>query len=290
MRLHSSAIAVAVLALAHTVPGWADPDFGYVYTTGIEERGETELSLWATDRRSKGEGHYDAQDYRLEVERGITDRFQASAYVNFASHHIRGLDGEFDPVRRNFAFQGFSAEFKYQLLNPEKHAFGLAIYAEPAWSRISKVTGEKNDEYELELKAIIQKNFMEDRLIWATNLTFEPEWEREREEIAPGLIEHNTEKEMAFEVATGLSYRVASNWWVGAESRYHSVYPNWTHGLHRENYAVYAGPTVHFQSREWSVTATWLPQLFGAPDKPGSSLEYEDHERRELRLKISREF
>ena len=284
------ALACVGIAITDAGPANADPEFGYVYTAGIEEPGETELSLWATDRRGKGVGHYGAQDYRIEVERGIGEHLQVSGYVNFAGHHVRGLDGEFERVDRTFAFQGLSAEFKYQLLSPDKQGVGFALYAEPGWSRISKVTGEKNSEYELELKAIIQKNFMEDRLIWATNLTFEPEWEREREEIAPGLIEHNTEKEMAFEVATGLSYRVASNWWVGAESRYHSVYPNWTHGLHRENYAVYAGPTVHFQSREWSVTATWLPQLFGAPDKPGSSLEYEDHERRELRLKISREF
>jgi len=300
MRLSLSASLLAGLAVAHasaagaaeTTEGSkaAEPDFGYVYTTDIEEPGETELSLWATDRRGKGGGHYDAQDYRLEVERGITDRFQASAYVDFASHHVRGLDGEFDRVNRSFAFQGLSGEFKYQLLNPRKDGFGLAFHAEPAWSRISKVTGHVNREFELELKAIAQKNFLDDRLVWATNLTFEPEWEREHEEIAPGITDTETEKELALEVTTGLAYRVGPNWWLGLEGRYHSVYPDWTHGLHRENYAVYAGPTVHYAAGEWSVTATWLPQLFGEPSRAGSSLEFDDHEKREFRLKISREF
>jgi hypothetical protein len=290
MIRHLPACVFAGLALAHSAASWAGPDFGYVYTTAIEEPGETELTLWATDRRGKGEGHYDAQDYRLEVERGITEHFQASGYVNFGSHHVRGLDGEFERVHRNFAFQGLEAEFKYRLLDPKNDRFGLAVYAEPGWSRIGKVTGEKSTEYELELKAIAQKNFLEDRLVWAANLTLEPEWEREREEIAPGVVSHETEKELALEVATGIGYRVAAKWWLGVEGRYHSVYPDWTHGLHRENYAVYAGPTVHFDADEWAVTATWLPQLFGGPAKDGSSLEFDDHERRELRLKISHEF
>lgn len=291
MRHFLSAGLLAGLAAARAQAAeTSEPDFGYLYTTGIEEPGETELSLWATDRRGKGVGEYDAQDYRLEIERGITDRFQISGYMNFAGHHVRGLDGEFERVDRRFAFQGLSAEFKYQLLNPETRGVGLAFYAEPEWSRISEVTGEKNDEYELELKAILQKNLVRDRLVWAANLTFEPEWEREREEIAPGIVEHDTEKEMAIELATGLTYRVAPQWWLGVESRYHSVYPDWIHGLHRENYAVYAGLTVHYQGDEWAITTTWLPQLFGGPNEPGSSLEFEDHEKREFRLKISHEF
>ena len=284
-------VVVAGVAIACSAPARAEgTDFGYTYTAEVTDPGETEVELWATDRRGKGEGHYEAQDYRIEVERGITRRFQVAGYVNLASHHIRGLDGEFEPVDRDFAFQGLSAEFKYQLADPSHDRFGLAVYAEPGWSRISKIKGEKTDEFELELKAIAQKNFLNDRLVWAANLTFEPEWEREHEEVAPGVVESKTEKELAVEATTGLSYRVAANWWLGVEGRYHSVYPDWTHGLHRENYAVYAGPTVHFSSGELGVTATWLPQLFGAPNGPGSSLEFDDHEKREFRLKVSYEF
>jgi hypothetical protein len=283
------ALIVAGLSIAASSPALAGPDFGYVYTADTEEAGETELGLWATDRRGKGEGHYDAQDYRLEVERGITDRFGVAGYVTFAGHYIRGLDGEFERVDRDFAFRGLSAEFKYQLRSPEHDGFGLTLYAEPGWSRISRVKGEHAREFELELKAILQKNFLDDRLVWATNLTLEPEWEREHEEIAPGTVEIHTEKELAFEVTSGIAYRAGARVWLGAEGRYHSVYPDWTHGLHRENYAVYAGPTIHYDGGKWGVTATWLPQLFGAPNGPRSALEFDDHEKRELRLKLSYE-
>ena len=287
-RILPVAIAASLASLCAS-RAHADPDFGYVYNAEVEDPGETEVSLWATDRRGKGEGHYNAQDYRIEVERGLAEHFQASVYANFASHHVRGLSGEFGPVDRNLAFQGLSTEFIYQLREPKNGRLGVALYAEPAWSRISKVTGQKGDEYELELKAIIQKNFAGDRLVWAANLTVEPEWEREHERIAPGIVSSKTEKELGIEVATGVSYRVASGWWVGGEARYHSVYPDWTHGLHRENYAVYAGPSIHYDGGKWAVTATWLPQLFGSPS-PNGSRELEDHEKNELRLKLSYEF
>ncbi|HEX5259253.1 MAG TPA: DUF6662 family protein [Sphingomicrobium sp.] len=288
-RFLSAALAAA-FALACAKPAHAsDPDFGYVYTTHIEEPGETEVTLWATDRRGKAAGHYDARDYRIEVERGITRHFQVSGYLDLASHHIHDVGGKFDPVHRNFAVQGLSAEFKYQALDPAHDRFGLAFYAEPGWSRIGKVTGEKGRELELELKAIAQKNFANDRLVWAANLTLEPEWEREHEDVGAGVAP-KTEKELALEVASGLTYEVAPKWWLGVEGRYHRVYPNWTQGLHRENYAVYAGPSVHYDGGKWAVTATWQPQLFGSPNGPGSSLELDDHEKRELRLKLSYEF
>ena len=288
-RFLSGAFA-SVVAVSCAVSARASgPDFGYVYTTGIEEEGETELSLWATDRRGKTQGHYEAQDYRLEVEHGISERFQVSGYANLAGHQIRAIGGEFEPVDRELAFQGLSAEFKYQVLDPTHDRLGLAFYAEPGWSRISKVKGTKARELELELKTIVQKNFAQDRLVWAANLTLEPEWEREHEEIAPGVVRHETDKELALEVTSGLSYEIAPRWWIGGEGRYHSVYPNWTDGLHRENYAVYAGPTVHYDGGKWALTATWQPQLFGSPRGSGSLLELDDHEKRELRLKLSYE-
>ncbi|HTE86750.1 MAG TPA: DUF6662 family protein [Dehalococcoidia bacterium] len=281
---------MAGLAILHPAPAAASDDFGYVYTAETEEAGETELTLWATDRRGKEPGHYAAQDYWLEVEHGFTDRFQASIYANFAGHHVRNAERAFEPVDREFAFQGFSAEFIYALREPTHGRVGFALYAEPGWSRIHKVSGEKSTEYELELKAIVQKNSAADRLVWAANLTLEPEWEHEHRELASAPDEPDWEKELNLEVATGLAYNVAPKWWLGLEGRYHSVYPDWTHGLHRENYAVYAGPTVRYDGGEWSISATWLPQLYGSPNQPGSSLEFDDHEKRELRVKLSVEF
>lgn len=283
------ALGFGLAGLAAT-PAQADEQyFGYTYSAEVLPKGETEMELWATDRRGKGEGHYDAQDYKIELEHGVTDRFTVSGYAKFASHHIRGLDPDFERTDRNLAFQGLSAEFKYNVLSPYKDGIGLTLYAEPEWSQIHSVESEKGTEYGLELKAILQKNFLDDKLIWAANLTFEPEWEKEKEEVVPGVTESEWEKELKLELSSGLSYRVAPGWYAGIEGRYASVYPDWTNGLHRETYALFAGPAIHYGGKKWWATLSYQPQLFGAPS-PGRSLALEEYEKRELRLKIGYNF
>jgi hypothetical protein len=287
--LFAVALGLGLAAIRSVPAGAEEKPFGYSYTADTEEPGETELTLWATDRRGKGRGHYDAQDYRVEIERGLSDRFQVSAYANFASHHIRGLEPAFGDTRRNIAFQGASLELKYRLLDESKHGLGFALYAEPGWSRVHSVEGEKGAEYELELKAIFSKSFLGDRLVWAGNLTFEPEWEREASDgLVPPSRSH-WEKELKLQASTGLAYKIAPSWFAGLEARYASVYPDWTQGLRREAYAVHAGPTIAFQQVEWSATLTVLPQLFGGPSRRGR-LSVDEFEKREVRLKISHEF
>jgi uncharacterized protein DUF6662 len=280
------ALGFGLAGLAAT-PAHADEQyFGYTYSAEVLGKGRSEVELWATDRRGKAEGHFDAQDYRLELEHGFTDRLSVAGYANFAGHHVRGLEDE--NIDRDFALRGFSAEFKYNVLSPYKDGVGLTLYAEPGWSRIHG-GGERGTEYELELKTILQKNFMDDRLIWAANLTFEPEWEREVDIADSGEREVEWEKELKLEVSSGLSYRVAPGWYAGVEGRYASVYPDWTNGLHRETYAVFAGPVIHYGGKKWWATLSYQPQLFGSPS-PGGSLALDEYEKRELRLKIGYNF
>ena len=292
MKFGAGALVAFSGLCAFATPARADENlFGYTYGAETQPKGTNEAYLWVTDRRGKDDGHYDAQDYRLELERGLTNRLQGSVYLNFESHHIRGLDPELPSVDRDFGFQGISTEFKYNVLSPYKDGLGLAFYVEPGWSRIRKVEGDKVTELELELKAIVQKNFMDDRLVWAANLTFEPEWEREKEvDAITGEVEREWEKELAVEFTTGLAYRVAPNWYLEVEGRYHSEYPDWTEGLHREHYALFAGPSIHYGGKRWWFTATYLPQLYGKPNGPGSSLHLDEHEKRELRLKVGYNF
>jgi hypothetical protein len=97
------------------------------------------------------------------------------------------------------------------------------------------------------------------------------------------------EKELEIEVSTGLSYRFARGWFAGVEGRYASVYPDWTEGLHRETYAVFAGPAIHYGGKKWWATLSYQPQLFGSPS-PGGSRALDEFEKRELRLKVGYNF
>ena len=286
MKSFLFAAAAAVAAFAAPARAEENP-FVYSYTADVEEPGETEAELWMTDRRGKAEGDYDAQDYRLELEHGFSERFSASGYVNFASHHVRGLDPDLASVHRDFAFQGLSAEFKYKLLDDEKDGIGFTLYAEPGWSRIHDVEGMKGAEYELELKAIFSKGFNKDKVISAGNLTFEPEWEHERGE--PTMPAGHWEKELKLQASTGVAFRIVPNLYLGAEARYAGVYPDWTNGLHSEASAFFAGPTVSFSADEWSATLSFLPQLAGSPNSNGGR-NLDEFEKREIRLRISHEF
>src|SRR4051794_41303372 len=76
--------------LAATPVRAEDDVFGYTYAAETLPKGETEMELWATDRRGKDAGHYDAQDYRLGGEHGGTDRVTGSRPLNFARDHPPG--------------------------------------------------------------------------------------------------------------------------------------------------------------------------------------------------------
>lgn len=279
-------LGLGLAGLAAT-PAQADEQyFGYTYSAELLGKGQTEAEFWATDRRGKQTGHFDAQDYRIELEHGVTNRFSVAGYANFAGHHIRNDE---ESVDRDFALRGLSAEFKYQVLSPFKDGLGLTLYAEPAWSKIHG-GGEKGTELELEFKALLQKNLLDDRLIWAANLTFEPEWEKEQEvNEVTGVSEAEWKKELKLEVSSGLTYRVANGWYAGVEGRYASVYPDWTNGLHRETYAVFAGPVVHYGGKKWWATLSYQPQLFGGPS-PGGGRALDEYEKREVRLKVGYNF
>jgi hypothetical protein len=109
-------------------------------------------------------------------------------------------------------------------------------------------------------------------------------------EVAPtGERDIEWEKELKLEVSSGLSYRVAPGWFLGGEARYASVYPDWTNGLHRETYAVFAGPSIHYGGKKWWFTATYLPQLFGSPS-PDGSRALDEYEKREFRIKLGYNF
>src|SRR5438477_12667426 len=101
------------LAGLAATPAQADEQyFGYTYGAEVLGKGRTEAGLWATDRRGKSSGHYDAQNYRLELEHGFTNRLSVAGYGNFVGHHIRAGTERTD---RDFPFQGLSDESKHNL-------------------------------------------------------------------------------------------------------------------------------------------------------------------------------
>ena len=277
-----------VALLPAAVMGFASPVhadeniFAYSYGSETLPKGGTEAYLWATDRRGKGVGSYAAQDYKFELEHGFSNRLQSSVYVNFISHHINGLVPELDDEKRNFAWNGMQASFKYAFTSPYKDGVGVAIYIEPGFARYGKKSGKRENQVSLETKLLFQKNFLQDKLIWVGNVTAEQEFAHE------GGGEW--ESELEFELSSGLAYNVAPGLHFGAEGRYTAAYENFPNEFKRADYAFFAGPTIHYATRKWWATLSYQPQIHGGPKVRSGSLNLADYEKREIRLKLGYNF
>lgn len=264
-------------------PAYADENiFAYSYGSETLPKGGSEAYLWATDRRGKGAGEYDAQDYKFELEHGFSDRFQSSVYVNFVSHHIKSLEPELEDQDRDFAWNGMQASFKYAFTSPYKDGLGVAIYVEPGFARYGKKSGERENQVSLETKLLLQKNFMHDKLIWVGNITAEQEFEHE------GGGEWASELEV--ELSSGLAYNFAAGLHVGVEGRYIAAYENFPNEFKRADYAFFAGPTIHYAARKWWATLSYQPQVAGGPNVRSNSRNLADYEKREIRLKLGYNF
>jgi hypothetical protein len=283
------ALAAALLTLAPLCATRAEADenlWGYVYGTDTLPAGGNEIYLWTTSRNQKGKGNYRAWDTQLEFEHGFTDRFQASLYLNGRSHQISGGALDEDPDRklhRGLEWDGVNVELKYNLLSVYKDLFGLSLYIEPEYQRIDKVSGERVNGFGLESKLILQKNFFDDQLALAYNLTVEPEWKKFK-----ASKEH--EKELELKHTVGVSYRFLPRWFAGIEGRYASVYPEFKH---REANAFFVGPNIHYAAERWWFTFTFLPQITGNPRISGrdsDGLHLHEYERYEYRFKIAFNF
>jgi len=296
---------LAAAALAR-VPAAADePLLGFTYTTDLLPKGKKELELWATLRARKAGGIFNQWQERAEFSYGVTDRFQLSLYGNWLQMRAwhNGVDGATVPSE-NFSelqpgpddylkarkFEGLSVEGIYRIWSPYIDPIGLALYVEPSFGH-----GLRS----LETKVIVQKNFLDDRLIFAGNLTVEQEgrWLPPDPDAEPNTAAatNRWDHETDVNLYLGASYRFAPKWFAGIEflnerefSSFHIA------DRFRTNYANYLGPTIHYGDRSWFVTGTFVSQIRGARDYAnpppgfviGGRTYADDFERYRFRLKV----
>jgi uncharacterized protein DUF6662 len=257
-------------AVRHARP-WRRAPIRLRHTTDYLPRGKAEIEQWITDRKGQAHGHFHQVEMRTEFEYGLTDDLQTSLYINYTyqnanansvNHLTEGIDiiNTHNPsLPLNAAhFDGFSWETIYRVLSPYKDPLGLAFYVEPE-------IGPR--EQSIELRTIVQKNFLDDRLVFAGNLWLE--FERERTTnldtgSGPDWVPQSGAKERAtmLELDLGVSYRFAPNWAVGLEFRNHNEYGGYSL-LHRDqdHTAFFLGPNIHYANERFFATLTILPQL-----------------------------
>ncbi|HTP84073.1 MAG TPA: DUF6662 family protein [Alphaproteobacteria bacterium] len=304
-RALCAALVLCLLTASTAGAARADePVFGFIYTTDLLPQGQKEMEQWLTWRHQKAGGTYDQLENRTEFSYGVSDRFQLSGYLNynwsrafhngpdgattppeqFSDYNV-APDGKFNATR----FVGASVEGIYRVLSPYTDAVGLALLLEPTIGPNFK---------ELEARAIVQKNFLDDRLILAANLTWAPEI---RDLPANPYADPdstdahaNTNIETDLNWGIGASYRFAPNWSFGWEFQNEREVNQWAIFSRKQwmGSAYYTGPTIHYGGETFFATFTAWEQLPWAKNYTDSSVivggrDYDvDFEKFRTRLKV----
>src|SRR5690242_19519075 len=111
--------------------------FGYVKGAEVLPKGGLEFDQSLTYRDDKKVGSYHAWDSKSEIEYGVTDRFNAGAYLRAQSIDTNNIVVDaYIPGDEQYGLRasGVGAEFKYMFLSPAKDDFGLTGYVDLSYS------------------------------------------------------------------------------------------------------------------------------------------------------------
>lgn len=296
IRLTLVAGAVGLVALAG--PARADENLlGYVKGAEPLPKKAIELYEKITARVGKGTGDYQAYDLVTELEYGFTDRFSGRVAIGAMAIDTQGLlidayipkDEQYGPRPA-----GMDVGLKYNFLTPAKDPVGLALDTEFSWGWLDAHSGQDKTTVSIEQKLLLQKYFLDGQLIFLANAGFEATHAQRYPlgDLPPGFEWPTTaEMEIGLQAGVGLSYRFARGWFVGLETLYDSEYET---EVDLERWSWQAGPSLHYGSKRWWTTITWLTQLAGGgetyPGQPDTSLHLIEKTENEYRFKVGFNF
>ena len=152
---------------------------------------------------------------------------------------------------------------------------------EPELGVRSALSGTDTIERAVEFKLIVDKHLWQDRLVLASNVVFEPEWERQ-----DGV----RSKELKNEYSLGAAYRFATGWYGGLEVLNRRKFDDQDFAKQGAS-AFFLGPSLHYEDKEWWATLTVLPQIAGNPRALGeASRTLGEYEKMEIRLRFGSDF
>lgn len=249
---------LAFLLLAGAAPA-TERHLTYTYGSDVLNPGTIEVEPWTTVRAGKDDFFF-ALDNRVEIEAGVTERYQVALYLNASQTLFDSGQGSGRSRTSTFSWKGVSMEHKLKLLDAAADAVGLALYVEPTLFAT---------ELEVEGKLIVDKRL--GALLLAANLVAEYAWEF-------GALP--MQRELKLEVDAGLSCFLTPYLSVGLEARSHTVLPA---GEGRADSALFAGPVISLSSKAVWAALSVLPQLASLR---GNGLDLQEHERLQARLLV----
>jgi hypothetical protein len=239
--------------------------FTYTYQSTVLGQGQKELEIWNTVRTGR-EDFYLRLDNRTEFEIGLGKNIQTAFYLNLSTktktieeNAIKSLETENEI--------SFSNEWKWKLLDPVAHPFGLGLYAE---------YGIGSNEIELEGKLILDKKIND--LTIAFNGIYEAEF-------APSFLnnEMEWEKENKMDFNLALAYSFSPKFHLTMENAYRNVFVKGN----LEHSALYSGLGISCSMDNFWINFTALPQIKSFKGETNNSLNLNEYEKVQFRLLFS---
>jgi len=255
--------------------------FGFTVGSDVNNVGEKEAELENTGRFGKRAGTYAALSSELGVKFIPFDNFSIEPEVSFARHDISGVPGLDN--QNQAAFDAFTFETRYRLLERERGPFGLTLGFDPHWGRLDEISGQPVDDFGARFLITVDKELIEERLFAAVNLVYEPDAERSR-------ITGAWQSQSDFETSAALSVQLQPGFLIGAEARYLSAYDGL--GLNSfAGHALFAGPTLYWKiSKLYWMSAAWSVQIAGHAANDTSPLDLTNFERQQAVLRFGYNF
>jgi len=224
-------ITSLALLLFISIFAWADRrNFAWTYEYKTMAKGEAEIEHYLTP--SVDEENAISWSHQVEVEYGITNRFDASVYQMFGQKPEGFLK-----------YEGYKLRGRYRFGEQGLYPLDPLIYLEFV---------QKPNEIEFEEKLVLGKVF--GKSFMAANLTLEQEIEKEEEE---------RELEFIINPTLGIGYQLKPYFSVGLEFYSHTEILEGE----VEHTAIFSGPTISLAGRKVWWTLSFLPQLTGITDE-----------------------
>jgi hypothetical protein len=258
--------------------------FGWVLSAETLPANQTEAYQFVTFRTGKAEGTYLGWDFETELEHGFTDQLQIGLSLENHYFYNKDVNGERDALdnTNGFRFGGFVLAGKYRVLSPFKDPAGFAVRLEGGYLAHDEVDGLRQTEGYIAPQFILQKNFLDDTLMFDLNGGLEFAWGKRPAEQYP--------RELAFTGGAGVSYRFAPNWYLGVETHVRSEYPMF-HLDHFEHVVMFAGPSLHYGTQRWWITFSYGYEVYGSGiNEPADGKTFAEEVRNEFRLKVGFNF
>jgi hypothetical protein len=250
--------------------------FGFTEGTDTSSKGTRVLSHDIVGRLGR-RNDFAALRGSISATYSPSDRLEVS--ISAASDYEQSAgDPVLNDLRGSLAF-GLSGTVKYRVLERERDSlFGLAVHVAPFWQRGTEITGGETDLYGVELRAMLDYEFLPKQLFGALNLAYRPQ--------GHNLADGTSTTTSVLEASAAISSRVRNDIYLGAEMRYLAHYEG-AFLNHFNGWALFVGPTIYASLGESAyIGAAWNVQVAGGADaEPGLNLDLVNFERHQFRIK-----